>query len=177
MNPSNLFSTKERIRILEKIIYTKLQLSVNKTAKELGLSKGLVSKFFNILTKEDILIRVGSRGNKFLVLENLYARIIRILLTANRFDPNLFKRYEFVESVGLYGRSARGTNSDDSDIEIWIRIRKTKEDELKKLANELKEKYERIKPLFLTKVKLKILKEKDPVFYYSLLFGSIGIYN
>ncbi|MCP2520899.1 hypothetical protein NLD30_10725 [SCandidatus Aminicenantes bacterium Aminicenantia_JdfR_composite] len=55
MNIYNLLSTPQRIKILKKIIYSDYPITVNKTARELKLSKGLVSKFFNILVSEKIL--------------------------------------------------------------------------------------------------------------------------
>ena len=48
----NIFSTKERIRILEAVIYMKDIISVNSLADLLKLSKGLVSKHLDILQKD-----------------------------------------------------------------------------------------------------------------------------
>ena len=80
--------------------------------------------------------------------------------------------------VGLiFGSCAKGTNREDSDIDLWIKVKKTKEAELSKLTNVLKRKSERIKPLFLTKDKIEALKKEDTVFFHSLVFGSIIIYG
>jgi predicted nucleotidyltransferase len=79
--------------------------------------------------------------------------------------------------VGLYGSCVKGTNIEDSDIDLWVKIKKVKEEELSKLTNELKRKDERIKPLFLTKEKIEVFKKEDIVFYYSLVFGSITLYG
>ena len=174
MNLNCIFSTKERISILNNIIHLQEPISPIRVAKELKLSKGLISKFFDILVKERVLTK--SR-NKVLIQNNVYTKAIKIMLTLNNFNPNLFKKYRFVKGVGLYGSCAKGTNIKGSDIDLWIKIEKTKEAELAKLTNELKRRYEEIKPIFLTKEKINILKEKDPVFYYSLVFGSIIIYG
>lgn len=174
MNLNNIFSTKERIKILNNIIYLQGPISPAGVAKELGLSKGLISKFFNILIKERVLTKPR---NKVLIPNNVYTKAIKIMLTLNSFNPNIFKRYGFVEGVGLYGSCAKGTNIKGSDIDLWIKIKKTEEAKLAKLTNELKRRYGEINPIFLTKEKINILKEKDRVFYYSLAWGSIIIYG
>ncbi|MCP2520900.1 nucleotidyltransferase domain-containing protein [SCandidatus Aminicenantes bacterium Aminicenantia_JdfR_composite] len=99
------------------------------------------------------------------------------MLNINIFNPSLFKKYSFIKGVGLYGSCVKGTNREDSDIDLWIKVEKVKEEELSKLTNELKRKNERIKPLFLTKEKIEFLKKEDTVFYYSLVFGSIILYG
>ena len=172
MNLNHIFSTKERIRILNNIIYLQEPISPIGVAKELKLSKGLISKFFDILTKERVLTK---SKNKVLTQNNVYTKAIKIMLTLNDFNPNLFKKYRFIKGVGIYGSCAKGTKIMNSDTDLWIKIEKTKEAELAKLTNELKRMYGEIKPIFLTKEKINILKEKDPVFYYSLVFGSIII--
>lgn len=174
MNLSSIFSTEERVKIVSSIIYLEEPTSVVAIAKEAGLSKGLVSKLFKILVKEGILTKLK---NRFVVLDNVYVKAIRIMLMLNNFTPNLFKKYKFVKGVGIYGSCVKGNNTKNSDIDLWIKVEKTREMELAKLTGELKRKYENVKPLFLTKEKIKILENKDPVFYYSLVLGSITIYG
>lgn len=174
MNINKLFSTEERLKILGKIIFKDISMNVNRTAKELKLSKGLVSKYFNLLVSEKILKR---NKNQFTVLGNSSVRSIKILLNINQFKPILFKKYPFIEGVGLYGSCVKGTNKGDSDIDLWIRVKNSSDIKLAKLTNELKRKNDKINPLFLTNDKLKKLKEKDTIFYNSLYFGSIVIYG
>jgi len=174
MNTHKLLSTKERIKILRYVLYKKEHLSVNRIANELRLSKGLVSKFFDILTKEGIIKR---KKNEFLIQNNLKTKAIKILLNLDSFDTKIFDKYKFVKSAGLYGSFVKGENTQDSDIDLWVFIEKTKDEYLSKLTNELKRKYNNIKPLYLTKEKLKILKKEDAIFYCSLIFGSITIYG
>lgn len=174
MNLPKILSTKERLKILRFIIYKTEPLNVNKIARELKLSKGLVSKLFDILIKEGLLKRIG---NKFLVQDNISTKAIKIMLNLENFDTKIFKKYDFIKSVGLYGSFTKGKNTEESDIDLWILMEKTKEEYLAKLTNDLKKKYKNIKPLYLTEEKLKILKKEDTVFYYSLVFGSITIYG
>ena len=174
MNIPTLFSTDERIKLLRCIVYKTGYLNVNKVANELKLSKGLASKFFEILVKEKILKRAG---NNFLVQENINTAAIRLLLNLNEFDAKIFNKYAFVKSAGLYGSFAKGKNTEESDIDLWIIVEEAGEEKLAKLTNELKRRYKTIKPLYLTKEKLEILKKEDSVFYYSLFFGSITVFG
>lgn len=174
MNIHKLLSTKERIKILKYALYKTEHLNVNKVASELKVSKGLVSKFFDILAKEKILKKTKS---KLLIRENIKTKAVKILLNLDSFDSKIFNKYSFVKSAGLYGSFVKGENTKNSDIDLWILIEKAREEKLAKLTNELKTKYSNIKPLYLTKDKLKILKKEDTVFYYSLVFGSIAIYG
>lgn len=174
MNIPKILSTKERLKILRFVIYKTEPLSVNRIANELKLSKGLVSKFFDILIKEGLLKRTG---NKFLIQDNINIRTIKIMLNLESFDTKIFEKYDFIKSVGIYGSFIKGKNTEESDIDLWILTEKTKEEYLAKLTNDLKKKNKNIKPLYLTEEKLKILKKEDAVFYYSLVFGSITIHG
>ena len=173
MNIHRLLSTKERVRILKFILYKTSPLYVNEVAKNLGLSKGLVSKFFGILSRENILKKTN---NKFTVQNNLNTSAIKILLNLDDFDTNTFKKFKFVKGTGVYGSFVKGKNTEESDIDLWILI-VAREEDLAKLSNKLKKKYGNIKPLYLTKKKIKILKKEDVVFYHSLVFGSINVYG
>lgn len=175
MNIHRLLSTKERVRILKFVLYKTSPLYVNEVAKNLGLSKGLVSKFFSILSRENILKKTN---NKFTVQDNLNTSAIKILLNLDNFDTNTFKKFKFVKGVGLYGSFVKGKNTEESDIDLWVLVgHDAQEENLARLTNELKKKHGNIKPLYLTKKKIKILKKEDVVFYHSLVFGSINIYG
>lgn len=174
MNIPKILSTKERLKILKFVIYKIEPLNVNKIASELNLSKGLVSKFFDILTKEGLIKRTGK---KLLVQDNTSTKAIKIMLNLESFDAKIFKKYSFIKSAGLYGSFTKGKNTEESDIDLWILMEKTKEEYLAKLTNDLKKKFKGIKPLYLTEEKLKTLKKEDTIFYYSLIFGSITIYG
>lgn len=51
MDIEKLFSMKERVKIPNFIIYSENEFGVNEIAKKLKLSKGLVSKYFEILAQ------------------------------------------------------------------------------------------------------------------------------
>ncbi len=174
MNIHKLLSTKERVKTLKLILYKTDYIRVVDVAKELRLSKGLVSKFFDILVKENVLKKFET---KCMAIDNPHTRAIKIFLNIVSFDASLLKKFKFVKAAGLYGSLVKGTNTEESDIDLWIIIDKTNEENLARLTNQLKKKYVSIKPLYLTKEKIETLKKEDAVFYHSLVFGSINVYG
>ncbi len=91
-------------------------------------------------------------------------------------DPRICKKYPFVESVGLYGSCAKGDNREDSEIDLWVKIKEASEENQAVLISELRKKIKNVKTLLLTEEKLEKIKE-DHVFYNSLFFGSITVYG
>jgi len=174
VNINQLFSTRERIKILNHVIYKTGHLNVNKVAKNVELSKGLVSKYFKHLTREGILEK---KDDSFLVQSSVNTRAVRILLNLNIFDTDLFKKHGFIKGAGIYGSNVKGTNTEDSDIDLWVVTEKISEEALAKLTGELKKNFGDVRPLYLTKDKLELLRKEDPTFYHSLVFGSITIHG
>lgn len=174
MNLETLLSTKERIKILRHVIFETGPLSVNRVASEVKLSKGLVSKYFDSLAKEGVLKKSGS---KLLVENGVPSKALRILLNLDIFDSTFFRKYSFVRSVGIYGSMAKGTNTEESDIDMWLLVEAADEERLAHLTSGMKKTFGDVKPLYLTKEKLRLLKKNDFVFYCSLMFGSITVYG
>ena len=96
------------------------------------------------------------------------------MISLHSIDAKVFNK-PFIKKAGLYGILTKGENTEESDIDVWILTGNAREEQLAKLTNELKKKYRKIKPLYLTNEKLRILKDKDRLFYHSLVFGSIII--
>lgn len=170
----NIFSSFERVKILQSVIFMPGEISVNNTAQQLKLSKGLVSKYLDILEKEGILKRIGG---KYIVADSAIDKAIKILFNIKNIDLRPLKKYAFVRSAGLYGSCVHGENTNESDVDFWIRIDKAAEDKVAALTAELRQKIERIKILVLTESKIAKIREDDPLFYYSLAFGSIVLYG
>ena len=140
--------------------------SINKT----NLIKGI----FDILLKENILRKANK---KFLVGNNNNIRSLKILFNIQKIDTGIFKRYGFVKSVGLYGSCAKGTNTEESDIDLWIKIENSTRENTMQLTSSLLKVAENMKVLVLDNKKLELLKEENPLFYHSLYFGSIILYG
>ena len=168
-----IFSTKQRIKILQAIIFKTGNISVNNTANQLRLSKGLVSKYFDILAKMGILRKING---KLRITDSSLVKGIKILLNIKNIDLNIFKRFPFVRSVGLYGSCAKGENIEDSDIDLWMKVSNVSEEKLASLTSRVNKEIKNIKPLFLTDKKIEKAKKEDPLFYHSLAFSSIIIY-
>jgi predicted nucleotidyltransferase len=171
---NKIFSTDERIKILNSIILNKGPLSVNSVAYSLKLSKGLVSKYFNVLKNSGI---VKKSNGKYLILNSGITKAIRILLVVSDIDISIFTKYNFVKSVGLYGSCSKGENTEESDIDIWVVINDVIDEKIASLTSEINKKINRAKPLFITKKKLEKIKKDDELFYHSLSFGSIILFG
>ncbi|MBU4149370.1 MAG: nucleotidyltransferase domain-containing protein, partial [Candidatus Omnitrophica bacterium] len=146
-----IFSTKQRIKILETVVFKKGNSSVNNIANQLRLSKGLVSKYFDILTKMGILKKVNG---KLRITDSSLVKGIKILLNTKSIELNIFKRFPFVRSVGLYGSCAKGENTEDSDVDLWIKVTNVSEERLATLTSKLNKTTKNIKLLFLTDKKI-----------------------
>jgi predicted nucleotidyltransferase len=170
----SLFSTSQRIKILEAVIFRTGSVSVNNIASQLGLSKGLVSKYFQILLKEQIL---KNEKGKLVVADNASVKAVKILLNLRRIDTRIFSKYPFVTAVGLYGSCARGENTEDSDVDLWVRVKDVEETKIASLTSEINKKIKNAKLLFLSNKKIEKLRKEDIMFYHSLSFGSIILYG
>lgn len=174
MNISRLLSTKQRECILKNILFKQGEISVADLSRTLGISKGFVSRFCSILSQEKI---IRKSKNKYIVIENLNVRILKILFNLKLFSGFNFGKFQGVTGGGIYGSCAKGENTEDSDIDIWLKIGKRKVEELAKLTGSLKKVSARISPLYLTEEKIEILKKEDQTFYNSILHGSIKLFG
>jgi len=174
MNLSKLLSTKEREIILNELLYKKGPINVADFAKSLKLSKGFISRYFTLLSKQKI---IKKSKKKYVICDNLNVRLLRILFNLIQFSTLNFKKYPFVKGTGLYGSCVKGDNIEESDIDIWIKIETRNEEKLARFTSDLKKRFRKISPLYLTKEKLEVLKKEDLLFYYSLVFGSIKLYG
>jgi predicted nucleotidyltransferase len=170
----SLFSTSQRIKILEAVIFRAGNISVNNIASQLKLSKGLVSKYFQILLKKQILKK---EKGKLVVADNASVKAVRILLNVRRIDTRIFGKYPFVTAVGLYGSCARGENTEDSDVDLWVRVKDVEESKIASLTSEVNKKIKNAKLVFLSDKKIEKLRKEDIMFYHSIAFGSIILYG
>lgn len=171
MNVEKIFSTKQRIKILQAVVFKTGNISVNNIANQLKLSKGLVSKYFDILAKKAILKKVNG---KLRITDSSLVKGIKILLNIKNIDLNIFKRSSFVQSVGLYGSCAKGENIEDSDIDLWVKVSNVNEEKLASLTSKLNKEIKNIKLLFLTDKKIEKAKKRRSII---LSFACIWLYN
>lgn len=174
MNLSKLLSTKKRELILNEVLFKESEISVVDISRNLNISKGFVSRYLSLLSEQKIVKKVK---NKYTVIYNLNVRLLKILFNLKRFSKFNFKRFPFITGVGLYGSCAKGENTEDSDIDIWIKISTRDEEKLAKLTALMKRTSEKTSLLYLTDEKLAVLKKEDPHFYNSLVYGTTIIYG
>jgi len=174
VNIQVLFSSRDRLNILSHVVYKTESFSVSQVAKNINLSKGLASKYLNILAEEGILER---RDGKFIVKDSIATRTVKLLLNLNLFDNKFFSGYEFIKSAGLYGSYAKGTNTESSDIDLWVAVEKVNDEALAKLTKDLKTTFGDVRPLYLTRDRRETLRREDSTFYKSIIFGSITMYG
>lgn len=167
---SELFKTNERIQILNYVLYNE-ESSVTKISKETGVSKGLVSRFLKYLEISSIIEKMGL---KYRPENNAKTKAIKILLNLDKINLNL-DNLAWAETIGIYGSWASGTNTYESDLDVFVRVNEyPSEYEISKLNKDLKDKtMNEINILVLTPEKLNKLKNTDKPFYNSLLINSI----
>ena len=175
MTLDRLTSTTQRLAILNAVVFATGRLSVNALATQLRVSKGLVSRYLELLVQAGLGRRVDG---KFSLMEAApLVKGLRILLTLERLKSGVFKKYPFVQAAGLYGSSAKGENIADSDLDLWVRVKPAREIDLARLTAELRRTIGPVSVLMLSGAKLETLKKEDPLFYQALSFGSIILYG
>lgn len=167
-------STEERMAILRNAIFKEGPIGVSEVARESRANKGLVSIYFSLLSKDDIL---GRKGRRFFVKNSARTRGLKLLLVMEDASSIPFGRYKFVESAGLYGSCAKGENTEGSDMDLWVKIKCATQEELALLNSRIKKKLPHANVLVLTGEKIEKLKVESPTFYSSLYYGSIIIYG
>jgi len=94
-------------------------------------------------------------------------------------DKNIIKKLKDAKASGVYGSWANGTNYEDSDLDIWIKVEKHPgEMKVARISSEIRRVLGRnVQILVLTPERIERLKKEDPIFYYSLVFGSIILFD
>ncbi len=175
MTLERLTSTIQRLAILNAVVFATKPLSVNALAQQLKVSKGLVSRYLDWLVQDGLGRKIHG---KFIVTTTApLVKGLKILLTLGRLKTGVFKKYPFVQSVGLYGSSAKGENTEASDLDVWVRVKPAREADLARLTAKLRQTIGAVSVLLLSDTKLKQLKQSDPLFYHALSFGSIILYG
>lgn len=173
MNIAEVFSTEKRVRILEHIMFTSDTLYVSDVARDTNTSKGLVSKYLNQLVMENVL---EEEGKGFKVRNGAEAKALKVMLSLGRIELGDIRNLEVIDSIGVYGSAVKGENNMESDIDIWILHNHASPEDLAYVSKTLG-KLGDVNLLYLTREKVDAMRDEDPVFYYSLVFGSIVLHG
>jgi predicted nucleotidyltransferase len=167
---SGLFRTEERVRILRYVLYHS-PCTVMEVAAATGTSKGHVSRFLPFLVSHGLLAREGRR---FHWTDGPLTRSVKVLLNLEHLLPAV-PLPGWAEGIGVYGSWAEGTNTDESDLDLWV-LAAGYPGDVK--VGELTARITgavgtEIHLLFLTGQKLADLRTGDETFYTSLMRTSL----
>lgn len=127
------------------------------------------------LNRRDVFFAFYFCAKFFAYIFNIFFNIKKLV------DKNVIRRLKKLEAIGcgIYGSCANGTNHEESDIDIWIKVDKHPgEAKVATVSNEIRKLLGRnVQILVLTPERIERLKKEDPIFYYSLVFGSIRLYG
>lgn len=174
MDISQLVSRKERIKLLEHILYhPSEEIIPNRLAKKVGVSRSQAHKYVGILRREKLV-----KGKR--LEQTPFVQAIRALLNIIRIEEAgvggiLRKHFPGMKGWGIFGSFAAGSNTEGSDLDIWIKLDREPEDLAKARArNEASQKLGTALDLIAaTPQRLKSLREKSDSFYFSLYNGKI----
>jgi len=170
-----LVSTEERIRILAYAL-ERHRVGVEETARATGLSKGLVSKTLHLLVKYGMAKKSG-RGFTVLSVPRTreLKRFINFIWLSKKLEP---LKSGWVIALGVYGSFATGENTPESDLDVWVFVERPSIARSASLKREIEKSTGReVDLLVLTPERVRKLRTNDPVFYYSLAYGSMIIWG
>ena len=166
---SGIFKTEDRVRVLRYVLYHS-PCTVMQVAAATGTSKGHVSRFLPFLVSCGLLAREGRR---FDWVDGPVTRSVKVLLNLERLDP-VVPLPDWAEGIGMYGSWAEGTNTDESDLDLWVLAAgypgEVRVGEL--IASVTAALGTEAHLLFLTRQKLADLRTGDEPFYASLMRTS-----
>ena len=171
-----LFS-KERDKLIEFVIDNpSKEIEIRELARLLKLSPAHVSRTLKNFK------RYGVIKNKRVDLSNPYVKALKIFFNIKKLVNNnvtrILKKLEPI-SAGVYGSWANGSNYEDSDLDVWIKVdRRISESRVASVSNDIRKVLGRnVQILVLSMERIDRLKKEDPIFYYSLIFGSIILFG
>ena len=167
-----LFRTGERITLLRTILAVP-KCSVRQIASKTGLSKGLVSPYLALLEREGLL---GKDERTYVLKLSPLTIAVKRLLNIDLITT-AFAKPDWASGIGMYGSWAEGTNTEESDIDLWvytkslpsgIMVAELEREVARKISAE-------VHVLVLTPEKVTGMKNNDEPFYRSFMNQSITL--
>ena len=90
--------------------------TVMEVAAGTGTSKGHVSRFLPFLVSRGLLARDGRRFHR---VDGPFTRSVKVLLNLESLLPAV-PLPDWADGIGVYGSWAEGTNTDESDLDLWV---------------------------------------------------------
>jgi len=169
---SELFKTEKRLDILYYSLYAN-DFTVTEVSRRTGVTKGLVSRFLDYMHSQGLLRR---ERNRFEVIDSAKTRAVKSLLNIARIDTEALHK-DWVKSLGLFGSWALGSNTIESDVDIWVMVdERPAEFELARLQNEIGAMtFSEVNLITITPEYLKVLRQDEPFFHSLMKTSSVLI--
>jgi len=167
-----LFKTEERARVLRYVMFHS-SFRAAEVSRATGVTKGLVSRYLRLLVMHGLLQK---EGRTYSPHDSANSRAVKLLLNLERIDLSALSLGS-ARGLGLYGSWARGTNHQESDLDVWIRADSLPpESMLSRLQRDLSLQADsEVNLLVLTPEKLERLRIDDAPFYNSLVMSSVTL--
>jgi len=170
----DLFKSDDRVRMF-RFVSENNGVTVQSTAEGVHVSKPVVSRYLNMLTDKGLCSRKG-RSFRWLStpIGNAAKRLVNIVLI----EDSLSKP-DWAKGIGFYGSWARGTNTRESDLDLWILVEEYNpnlEFAVAEFEQDLAEILQvEVHILILNKNKLGQLSKSDVPFYTRLIRETVTL--
>ena len=174
-NLQKLFSTEERVRILEHVLYDG-NLNTNVISRKISVNKGLISKYLSMLVSFGM---VEKKAGSYKPKPNSFVcRSIKTLMNSIKLS-NIKPFDKSIIGIGVYGSYANGTNIPESDIDILIYASgQLDEGKVAEFEYRVSKKMKNpVNVLVLYPARIKKLANEDKEFFYSVASGSIVLWG
>jgi predicted nucleotidyltransferase len=161
-----LFKTTDRIFLLRYALYNP-PFTVQQAAYATDVSKALVSRYLAKLVKENMLAK---KRRTYQWKNTAFSRAVKILLNISCLE-SVISFPAWAKGIGIYGSWAEGTNTVESDLDVWIYVDAIPAElEIATLRRIVEKKFGvEVHVLILTDQKFSRLQEDDIPFAQSLL--------
>jgi predicted nucleotidyltransferase len=174
MDITEFMSTRERLSILEHLLYHPSdEIVPDRVAKKAKVSRSQAHKYVTILRKQGLV--AGRR-----MAESPLVQALRALLNVKKVeeagvDGILKRHFQKMKGWGLFGSWAAGTNSEGSDLDIWMKLEREPQDlEMARAKSEISGKLGvGVDLVAATPQRLEGFRKKSDAFYYSLYNGKL----
>lgn len=178
MNDLSKLFTKKNLLILKEIS-EKEETYIREISENTGVSPAQVHNTVNLFRKFGFIMERMHKNKKLISLDSnsqLLGKTRQLINTFELQNHSAFKELQKHGIVGIYGSFAAGTDTSESDIDLWIYSQGHIDAvELKGIAREIEKEFgKEVKLLILNPEKIRNLRENDPEFYYRLKLTSTG---
>jgi predicted nucleotidyltransferase len=169
-----IFKTKERMRILD-YVSKRDHVTATGVVSGTGASKALVSRYLRLLVRAGLL---GKEDRTYRWKQSARSAAIKRLLNIELLTGAI-ELPDWADGIGVFGSFAEGTNTIESDIDLWVLLPAiSMESELRtaELEQQIRTRTgQETHVLILTREKVAHLRENDLPFYTGLTTTSVTI--